>query len=75
MERKFKWLLSCLSLGVLLIYSNEHILQPFQIENQKLHHGLYHQECQCYRDIIAEKEVDDTFSNYSSLTCSAVSGY
>ena len=74
MERKFKWLLSCLSLGVLLIYSNHHILlQP--PEHQKLNHGFYHQECQCYRDINIEQDVvEDTFLNYSSLTCSSVSG-
>ena len=64
MEKKIKWLLSCLAFCVFfkfLIYIN--------YEDNVEEYGIYHNECQCQRNIKEEKLTID----HKLLTCSMVS--
>ena len=65
MEKKIKWLLSCLAFGVLVIYINQQSNNIIQYDK-----GIYHEECSCHRYI--QEYPIELLNSTASLTCSTV---
>ena len=67
LEKKIKWLSSCLACLVFFLYIGSNFNDPNEEFSNR---GVYHEQCECYRPI---KEYPTELLDPKSLTCSEVS--